>query len=55
MALSLSGATIIVASRNREALETVAAGERSPGRVLYVEEIDIAGESSLRPLCVLAS
>ena len=49
-ALSTSGATLVIASRNRAALEALAASERSAGRTVFVEETDIGSEASLHAL-----
>jgi len=48
--LGAAGATLIVASRNREAIATVAAGEQAAGHSVFVEETDIGSEASLHGL-----
>lgn len=49
-AISTSEATLIVASRNRAALESLAASEQALGRNVQIEETDIGSESSLAAL-----
>jgi len=49
-ALGAAGATLIVASRNRDALETLAASEQARGRTVHVDEADIGSEASLQAL-----
>ena len=48
--LAASGATLVVASRNRASLEALAAKERAAGRTVHVEETDIGSENSLHAL-----
>jgi NAD(P)-dependent dehydrogenase (short-subunit alcohol dehydrogenase family) len=48
--LASAGATLVVASRNRASLQTLAEAERAHGRTVYVEEVDIGAESSLHAL-----
>ena len=45
-----SGATLIIASRNRPSLESLAAAECSAGRTVHVDEVDIGDEASLHGL-----
>lgn len=45
--LGEAGATLIVASRNRPALVTLADSERAAGRKVEVEEVDITAEASV--------
>jgi NAD(P)-dependent dehydrogenase (short-subunit alcohol dehydrogenase family) len=45
-----SGATLVVASRNRSSLESLAASECSAGRTVHVDEVDIGDEASLHAL-----
>jgi NAD(P)-dependent dehydrogenase (short-subunit alcohol dehydrogenase family) len=45
--LSAARATLVVASRNRSMLETLAASERDVMRNVQVEEVDICSETSL--------
>lgn len=49
-ALGAAGATLIVASRNREALETLATSEQARSRTIQVDEVDIGSEESLQAL-----
>ncbi|MEO6874625.1 MAG: SDR family oxidoreductase [Opitutaceae bacterium] len=49
-ALASSGATLVVASRNRTSLDSVAQSESASGRRVQVEEVDIGVESSLHAL-----
>lgn len=46
-ALAEAGANLIVASRNRNSLTTLADGERHAGREVQVDEVDIKSEPSL--------
>ena len=46
-ALASAGATLIVASRNRESLAALAASEQAAGRSVQVDEVDIGSEASL--------
>ncbi len=48
--LAASGATLIVASRNRDSLATQASEEQSAGRSVSIDEVDIGSESSLHGL-----
>ena len=48
--LASTGCTLIVASRNRASLESLAAKERAAGRNVLVEETDIGSEASLLSL-----
>lgn len=49
-ALAGSGATLIVASRNRSALEELAGQERAASHHVFIEEVDISAESSIHAL-----
>lgn len=49
-ALGAAGATLIVASRNRDALEALATSEQARGRTVHVDEVDIGSEESLQAL-----
>ena len=49
-ALATSGATLVVASRNRASLDALAATERTAGRSVQVDEVDIGSEASLHAL-----
>lgn len=49
-ALAASGATLVVASRNRASLDALAATERTAGRSVQVDEVDIGSEASLQAL-----
>ncbi len=49
-ALATSGATLVVASRNRTSLDALAATERTSGRSVQVDEVDIGSEASLHAL-----
>lgn len=49
-ALAAAEATLVVASRNRDSLEALAASERAASRTVYVEEVDINSEASLHSL-----
>lgn len=49
-ALAGAEATLVVASRNRASLESLAAAERAAGRSVQVEEVDIVSESLLQRL-----
>ncbi|GAB5561063.1 MAG: SDR family NAD(P)-dependent oxidoreductase [Synoicihabitans sp.] len=49
-ALGAAGATLIVASRNREALAALADSEQARGRNVQVDEVDIGSEESLKAL-----
>src|SRR4051812_17895754 len=49
-ALGAAEATLVVASRNRTSLESLAANERSAGRIVQVDEVDIGSEPSLHAL-----
>ena len=48
--LAASGATLVVASRNRAALQSLAERERAAGRTVLIEETDIGSEKSLLAL-----
>ena len=49
-ALGAAGATLIVASRNREALTALADSEQARGRTIQIDEVDIGSEESLQGL-----
>jgi NAD(P)-dependent dehydrogenase (short-subunit alcohol dehydrogenase family) len=49
-ATAAARATLVVASRNRAALETLASAETAAGRDVHVEEVDLAVEASIRTL-----
>lgn len=49
-ALGAAGATLVVASRNRASLETLAGSESAAGRTVQVDEVDIGAEASLHAL-----
>ena len=49
-ALSATGATLVVASRNRAAIETIASEERAANHTIHVEEVDIGAEASIHAL-----
>jgi len=49
-ALAAADATTIVASRNRASLESLAEAQRTAGRSVAIEEVDITAESSLQAL-----
>lgn len=48
--LASAGATLVVASRNRKSLQSLADSERAAGRTVYIEETDIGSEASLHAL-----
>jgi NAD(P)-dependent dehydrogenase (short-subunit alcohol dehydrogenase family) len=48
--LAGAGATLVVASRNRDSLAALAASERAAGRLVAVEEVDIGVEASIHAL-----
>lgn len=48
--LGASSATLVIASRNRAANESLAATERAAGRTIQIEEVDIGSEASLHAL-----
>ena len=48
--LASAGATLIVASRNRASLLSLADTERAAGRTVLIEETDIGSETSLKAL-----
>lgn len=48
--LASTGCTLIVASRNRPALQSLAERERAAGRIVHIEETDIGSEASLHAL-----
>jgi NAD(P)-dependent dehydrogenase (short-subunit alcohol dehydrogenase family) len=48
--LASSDAKLIVASRNRGALQSLADGEKAAGRTVLIEETDIGSEASLHAL-----
>lgn len=48
--LASAGATLVVASRNRAALQTLADTEGAGGRTVLIEETDIGSEASLTAL-----
>ena len=49
-ALASAEATLIVASRNRDALASLAAAQQTGGHTVQVEEVDIGSEDSLESL-----
>ncbi len=49
-ALGQAGATVVVASRSRESLNTIIASEHADGRVVHAEEVDTSSEPSLHAL-----
>ncbi len=49
-ALGSSGATTVVASRNRSSLEALASAQCSAGHTVQVDEVDIGDEDSIRAL-----
>jgi NAD(P)-dependent dehydrogenase (short-subunit alcohol dehydrogenase family) len=49
-ALSTARATLVVASRNREALGDLVATEKSAGRAVQADQVDITSEASLHAL-----
>lgn len=49
-ALGTAGATLVVASRSRASLDSLAADERAAGRTIQVDEVDIGSEASLHAL-----
>ncbi len=48
--LASAGATLIVASRNRASLQSLADAEQAAGRTVLIEETDIGSEASLHAL-----
>jgi len=48
--LASAGAKLIVASRNRAALDSLASSEKAAGRTVLIEETDIGSEASLHAL-----
>jgi NAD(P)-dependent dehydrogenase (short-subunit alcohol dehydrogenase family) len=48
--LASTGCTLVVASRNRGALQSLADRERTAGRTVLIEETDIGSEASLQAL-----
>jgi NAD(P)-dependent dehydrogenase (short-subunit alcohol dehydrogenase family) len=48
--LASAGATLVVASRNRAALQSLADTESAAGRKVHIEETDIGAETSLQAL-----
>jgi NAD(P)-dependent dehydrogenase (short-subunit alcohol dehydrogenase family) len=48
--LASTGCTLVVASRNRAALQSLADRERAAGRTVLIEETDIGSEASLQAL-----
>ena len=48
--LASTGCTLIVASRNRAALQSLADKEHAAGRTVLIEETDIGSEDSLKAL-----
>ena len=46
-AIAAAGATLVVASRSRESMETIVAGMGEAGREVHVEEVDVASENSI--------
>ncbi len=49
-ALGQAGATVVVASRNRESLNTIVASEHADGHVVHAEEVDSSSEPSIQAL-----
>jgi NAD(P)-dependent dehydrogenase (short-subunit alcohol dehydrogenase family) len=49
-ALATADATLIVASRNRPALESLATAQQAAGHTVHIEEVDIGSEESLQAL-----
>lgn len=49
-ALASADATLIVASRNRSALENLASAQQAAGHTVQIEEVDIGTEASLHAL-----
>jgi NAD(P)-dependent dehydrogenase (short-subunit alcohol dehydrogenase family) len=49
-AIASSGATLVIASRNHSALASLADSERTAGRTVAIEEVDIGSEASLHAL-----
>jgi NAD(P)-dependent dehydrogenase (short-subunit alcohol dehydrogenase family) len=45
--LATAGATLVVASRNRDSLTSLAESERAAGRSVGVDEVDIGSEASI--------
>lgn len=48
--LAATGCTLIVASRNRASLQSLADKEKAAGRIVLIEETDIGSEASLQAL-----
>ncbi|MEN9636493.1 MAG: hypothetical protein RL077_4897 [Verrucomicrobiota bacterium] len=48
--LAATGCTLVVASRNRASLESLADREKAAGRTVFIEETDIGSEASLQSL-----
>ncbi len=49
-ALAVADATLVVASRNRRSLETLAESEKLASQTIHIEEVDISSEPSLHSL-----
>lgn len=48
--LSASGATLVVASRNRVSLDAIAIGECAKGRIVQLQDVDLSVEASIHAL-----
>lgn len=48
--LAHAGSTLVVASRNRDSLTSLADSERTAGRTVFIDEVDIGSEPSLHAL-----
>lgn len=49
-AIGGAGATLVIASRNRHALDSVASTERAASRDVHIEEVDLGVEASIHTL-----